>query len=241
MMNPPNPGSNGFSGLYDRSISTSGFENSRNSGFERQMSVPSNLAEQGNKMPPMNNGYGQQRGPGAFGGGGNGGDSFGYGGMSTNSMFQRSGIQSGSPPSSSNGRNPGFNDMKNPGFNDMKNPGFNDMKIGTWNDGAQSGNGQMNGGTGNNFPSVGNFEIGTFNISNSHNSTQQRSNGFNEHQPPGPGHRETGIIEKLLVSTTSNFQKCQQTAHNHILNLSKFANFLFGTYFPRLQFRIFKI
>lgn len=64
----------------------------------------------------------------------------------------------------------------------------------------------MNGSTGN-FPSVGNFEIGTFNIGNSNSgnsgnqaSSSSRNNGYNEHHPPGPGHRETGIIEKLLHS-----------------------------------------
>ena len=104
-----------------------------------------------------------------------------------------------------------------------------DMKIGTWNDapnpnnsgggnqhGHQGGggggmtsshimNGQPNssgGGTGPTFPSVGTFEIGTFNISNSNNNSSGRNNTYNNDpsHPPGPGHRETGIIEKLLVS-----------------------------------------
>jgi cold shock CspA family protein len=101
--------------------------------------------------------------------------------------------------------------------------GFNDMKIGTWNEGSSgSGNGMsgsggngshMNGpgggNGGNNFTPMGNFEIGTFNISsggnNSGGNTQSgnRYNGHNNHgenHPPGPGHRETGIIEKLLHS-----------------------------------------
>ena len=35
-----------------------------------------------------------------------------------------------------------------------------------------------------------------------HTTSSSRNNGFHngEGQPPGPGHRETGIIEKLLVS-----------------------------------------
>jgi cold shock CspA family protein len=75
--------------------------------------------------------------------------------------------------------------------------------------------GQMNGSS-TNFPSMGNFEIGTFNISNSSSrghegggnggQTTSRNNGYQEggqqsnNGPPGPGHRETGIIEKLLHS-----------------------------------------
>ena len=96
--------------------------------------------------------------------------------------------------------------------------GFNDMKIGTWNEVSSSNNGggsgmrggdpssggHMNGGQSGGsggFPSVGNFEIGTFNISTNNNSNAGRNNGYNDPQhPPGPGHRETGIIEKLLVS-----------------------------------------
>ena len=35
-----------------------------------------------------------------------------------------------------------------------------------------------------------------------HTTSSSRNNGFHngEGHPPGPGHRETGIIEKLLVS-----------------------------------------
>ena len=65
----------------------------------------------------------------------------------------------------------------------------------------------MNGQpTGQGFPSVGNFEIGTFNISNSNNNSSGRNHAFNNdpQHPPGPGHRETGIIEKLLVSILEN-------------------------------------
>ena len=60
----------------------------------------------------------------------------------------------------------------------------------------------MNGQpTGQGFPSVGTFEIGTFNISTNNNSSARNNQHFNDPQhPPGPGHRETGIIEKLLVS-----------------------------------------
>jgi len=48
-MNHGNQGNNGFSGLFDRSMS--GYESSQqnrsNPGFDRQMSVPANLADQG--------------------------------------------------------------------------------------------------------------------------------------------------------------------------------------------------
>lgn len=152
------------------------------SGFERQMSVPNNLSEQGNNHK-MNNGF---RG---FGGGGGNNDNL-YGGLFGGRGGNGAG---GSPPNSNNGG---------------QRSGFNDMKIGTWNDGpaaSSSGQGMQMNGSGNGFPSVGNFEIGTFNISNSSsgNATSSnnasRHNGYNEHHPPGPGHRETGIIEKLLV------------------------------------------
>ena len=177
-MNHGNQGNNGFTGLFDRSMS--GYENSQgrsNPGFDRQMSVPANLADQG-KM----NGYQQHRNSGPSGSGG-----------------------------------PGFNNSDNffSGFGNRSSPpqqrsGFNDMKIGTWNEGSgSSGNnpgmngssGNSGGGSGGNFPSVSTFEIGTFNISNSNNGSgsSSRHNGFNDQHPPGPGHRETGIIEKLLV------------------------------------------
>ena len=83
-------------------------------------------------------------------------------------------------------------------------------------------------GTSSNFPSVGNFEIGTFNISNatggggggtggnSGGHTTSRNNGFHngEGHPPGPGHRETGIIEKLLVRTLSNLNTLLEANHS---------------------------
>ena len=179
-MNHGNQGNNGFTGLFDRSMS--GYENSQgrsNPGFDRQMSVPANLADQG-KM----NGYQQHRNSGPGGSGGPGGFN------NSDNFFSGFGNRS-SPP--------------------QQRSGFNDMKIGTWNEGGSSGNNAgMNGSSGNsgggsggggNFPSVSTFEIGTFNISNSNNGSgsSSRHNGFNEHHPPGPGHRETGIIEKLLV------------------------------------------
>lgn len=186
-MNHGNPGSsqgNGFSGLFDRSMS--GYEGGggRSSGFDRQMSVPANLADQG-KM----NGFGQHK----FGSGSSGD----RGGYNNSENFFHSGFNRSSPP--------------------QQRSGFNDMKIGTWNEGGSgagannqggmngAGNGGHAGGNGGNFPSVGTFEIGTFNIGNSNNGGQSgsssRHNGFNNDQhPPGPGHRETGIIEKLLHS-----------------------------------------
>ena len=171
---PSNNGFNGFSNMFDRSMST--FDRSSGnsgSGFERQMSVPTNLSEQGQAK---NNGYQRQQQNYS-----SNNDNF-YGGFN-----QRS-------------NSPQMNNRS--GFNDMK-PGFNDMKIGTWNDAPSSNsgsnNGMMNNGS-SSFPSVGNFEIGTFNISNNSNNSSNRQNGFNEHHPPGPGHRETGIIEKLLHS-----------------------------------------
>ena len=117
-------------------------------------------------------------------------DSF-FGGSSTNMFGQQQ--RSGSPPQMNGTRS-----------------GFNDMKIGTWNE--VSSNGSNNAGThmngqptGQGFPSVGTFEIGTFNISTNNNASN-RSNGYNDPQhPPGPGHRETGIIEKLLVSTSTYY------------------------------------
>ena len=54
-------GGGGGGGMYDRSISTfdsSSHQQRSNNSFERQMSVPSNLSDQG-KMS-MNNGYGGQ-------------------------------------------------------------------------------------------------------------------------------------------------------------------------------------
>lgn len=180
MMNSSNNGGgggNGFANMYDRSMSTFESRGGAGSGFERQMSVPNNLSEQGNHK--MNNGF---RG---FGNNDNL-----YGGL-----FGGRGNGSGSPPN-------------NGGANVRS--GFNDMKIGTWNDGpaasASGSSGMQMNGSGNGFPSVGNFEIGTFNISNSSGggnaggNTASRYNNHNEHHPPGPGHRETGIIEKLLHS-----------------------------------------
>ena len=108
---------------------------------------------------------------------------------------------------------------------------MNDMKIGTWNDalapsnnGAvgnhggggggmnhmngqpNSGGGGSGGGGGPTFPSVGTFEIGTFNISTNNNSSGRNNTYHNDPtHPPGPGHRETGIIEKLLVSFYTEF------------------------------------
>lgn len=73
------------------------------------------------------------------------------------------------------------------------------MKIGTWNEGGGGGNGSNSAAT---------FEIGTFNISspgggggggNSSSSNHFHSQSGNNVQG-GPGIRETGIIEKLLVS-----------------------------------------
>ena len=188
-------GNNGFSGLFDRSMS--GYEGSQrnNSGFDRQMSVPANLADQG-KM----NGFGQQH-KSAFGGS----SDRGYGGGGNNSENFYSGFNRSSPP--------------------QQRSGFNDMKIGTWNEGSsgsganggQGGGQGMNGGAngGNqggqggaggagNFSNMGTFEIGTFNIQSNNggqSGSSSRHNGYNnDGHPPGPGHRETGIIEKLLHS-----------------------------------------
>ena len=188
-------GNNGFSGLFDRSMS--GYEGNQrnNSGFDRQMSVPANLADQG-KM----NGFGQQH-KSAFGGS----SDRGYGGGGNNSENFYSGFNRSSPP--------------------QQRSGFNDMKIGTWNEGSsgsganggQGGGQGMNGGAngGNqggqggaggagNFSNMGTFEIGTFNIQSNNggqSGSSSRHNGYNnDGHPPGPGHRETGIIEKLLHS-----------------------------------------
>ena len=82
------------------------------------------------------------------------------------------------------------------------------MKIGTWNEGGSGGNGSNSAAT---------FEIGTFNISspsgggvggggNSSSSNHFHSQSGNNVQG-GPGIRETGIIEKLLVSF-AHFHDC---------------------------------
>ena len=74
--------------------------------------------------------------------------------------------------------------------------GGNEMKIGTWNEGGGGGNGSNSAAT---------FEIGTFNISSpsSGGGTGSTSNHFHSQSgnnvQGGPGIRETGIIEKLLV------------------------------------------
>ncbi len=95
-----------------------------------------------------------------------------------------------------------------------------DMKIGTWDDGSTS---TANGSRSNNaFPPVGNFEIGTFSTTatSSANRNGNASGGVGDFNAPagttggnvfnqsshtnlqggGLGIRETGIIEKLLVS-----------------------------------------
>ena len=71
------------------------------------------------------------------------------------------------------------------------------MKIGTWNEGGGGGNGSNSAAT---------FEIGTFNISSPSGGgggTGSSSNHFHSQSgnnvQGGPGIRETGIIEKLLV------------------------------------------
>ena len=160
------------------------------SGFDRQMSVPSNLADQGRM-----NGFAQQHKSG-FGGP----SDRGYGGGGNNSENVYSGFNRSSPP--------------------QQRSGFNDMKIGTWNEGssgsgangqggqgmngANGGPGGQGGAGGGNYPNMGTFEIGTFNIqsNNGQSGSSSRHNGYNNDQqgPPGPGHRETGIIEKLLHS-----------------------------------------
>ena len=177
---------------YDRSMSNNydgGPMRSPMGGgpFERQMSVPANLVEHSYDKP---NGYGMQGGGRMGMGGGGGGDSY----------FHHGGGFGGNR-SMSPGRGGGMG-------------GFSEMKIGTWNegtsnDGNRGGRGE-NGGSSNNFPNVGNFEIGTFNIS-SPSSGNHHGNEFNSHHhgnntgPPqaGLGIRETGIIEKLLVRTKS--------------------------------------
>lgn len=193
------------------SLFSSGFENLRspmggghhgssgNSGFERQMSVPANLSDHGSSK--MNNGFGQSNNHGGGWPGDSPGNFYGHrnSGNSAYVGMPPQKIRPESPPPAMGAR-----------------PGFNDMKIGTWNEGGGSGgsgnnmggasNGSgnnMGGGMsngGNNFPSMGNFEIGTFNISSAGNNSSQSRNGYNnDHPHPGPGHRETGIIEKLLV------------------------------------------
>ena len=146
------------------------------------------------------NGFGQQH-KSAFGGS----SDRGYGGGGNNSENFYSGFNRSSPP--------------------QQRSGFNDMKIGTWNEGSsgsganggQGGGQGMNGGAngGNqggqggaggagNFSNMGTFEIGTFNIQSNNggqSGSSSRHNGYNnDGHPPGPGHRETGIIEKLLHS-----------------------------------------
>ena len=90
---------------------------------------------------------------------------------------------------------------------------FNDMQIGTWDSGNSSGSGNgMNRNGGANQSSY--FEIGTFNVPTSENGYGSNNQGDSDrpsrgiyHNPNhtaatsggGPGIRETGIIEKLLV------------------------------------------
>lgn len=102
--------------------------------------------------------------------------------------------------------------------------GLSDMKIGTWegtsSSSAQSSSGQgsrsmmgpLNNGHGNGssstanngFPPVGDFEIGTFTMGSKDGEQNAGYGGSrsSNNQPPGPGTRETGIIEKLLVNSS---------------------------------------
>ena len=96
-----------------------------------------------------------------------------------------------------------------------------DMKIGTWDDGSSSSASNRSNSA---FPPVGHFEIGTFSVAttssastaNRNSTSMEFSNGgggggasggnvFNQAshnlQGGGLGIRETGIIEKLLVSS----------------------------------------
>jgi hypothetical protein len=93
---------------------------------------------------------------------------------------------------------------------------MSDMKIGTWDDGSSTTASSRSNSA---FPPVGNFEIGTFTTTNTSSSNSANRNGTNEFngqtatggnvfnqashnlQGGGLGIRETGIIEKLLVST----------------------------------------
>lgn len=76
------------------------------------------------------------------------------------------------------------------------------MKIGTWNE-ASTGNSSNSGA----FPPISNFEIGTFNYSANDSSSSNTGGGNSQsgnNIQGGPGIRETGIIEKLLVSFLTN-------------------------------------
>ena len=141
-------------------------------GFNRQSSVPSS-------MDSMSNGYGRS--------------SNGMG----SGMFGRD----GSPPM---GGSMGYSGGKSQ---------FNDMQIGTWDAGSGNGSGNhASRGGGTNQSSY--FEIGTFNVPTSENGYGSNNHGDGDrpnrgiyHNPNhsaatsggGPGIRETGIIEKLLV------------------------------------------
>jgi hypothetical protein len=90
------------------------------------------------------------------------------------------------------------------------------MKIGTWNEGAGGGGNGSGGAGGGNNSTAATFEIGTFNIRRGRETNDSHGGGgggghgssSNNHFHSqsgnniqgGPGIRETGIIEKLLVS-----------------------------------------
>ncbi len=197
----------GGGGGFDRSMSTvNGFNDAfggrTNNQYDRQMSAP-NLRDQygygrgGGGMNDSRDGYGNSRGGGGGGGGGN-------------------------PNFFVGERRPGGGGSNSPPMYGKNDAGG--MTIGTWNDvptssnSSRGGGGYGNGGNGGGGSSM-NFEIGTFNIGtfnggdgggsggggNNYGSSSS-SNAYSQsghNIQGGPGIRETGIIEKLLVSVST--------------------------------------
>lgn len=177
-----------------------------NSSFDRQLSAPSSSSTRDFMNGPTNNGImgGGSRMLSQMGGGNSNG--------STGGSNFMNGTRSGAGGNFGGGRHSPGLDMFGGGSGGMMTNGggsgmgmgggMNDMKIGTWNDAPTNSSPQNMG----NFPQVSNFEIGTFNAggsgSNNGFSSNSGNNSFSQsgtNITGGPGIRETGIIEKLLV------------------------------------------
>ena len=210
LLSPQTSNSSGSSSNTNNGgMRTSNGYNERNNypGFDRSISNMDPFSDQNqfNKMGNVSNNFGRQQSmPSSMDTVANGMRSNGFGGE-----YAR------------------FGRAESPLFGGSGNSGpFKDMQIGTW-DGGSSGGGGSGGGTGNggldSSPNARNagggssnssyFEIGTFNVptpqngyNSSSNDQQQRGIYHNPHANAaatsggGPGIRETGIIEKLLVS-----------------------------------------
>lgn len=166
-------------GGFDRSISTSNFDGMRMSAasYDRQMS-----------MPNLSNGYGNH--------------------LSHHHQQQQQHHRNGYASGDYGNDFGRFDSRPSP-----PNSSVSTMKIGTWNETPpQQHQHQYHGNSGfgnsGSSNSAMNFEIGTFNIGNDSGASSS-SNTFNSQSgnniQGGPGIRETGIIEKLLVRDFGNF------------------------------------